>query len=237
MIRLFLLAYFIRMSAGFTIRPTHQLHRPSTRLFEICNNDHSDPEAPAEKKIGDPLREATGIRPSLHPTTINALAQALKMRAQKPGLIVNEETPALEVAMLAGKIASEAIDQRQASSDQDGMTLTPDEQQSIAGRVVGVVMRFPELESLLVEKVAATSWIAKFADWDSFGVLANEDDLGDVHQRVKDDPLFAMTRAECLLALFLETVEAPSMEKAGQEAPDKGLIDFLDEDRKEVLLV
>jgi hypothetical protein len=214
MIRLLLLLSLASVVA-FTTAP---LSRPwqiqgQTQLFEICNNGHSDNKS--SKSIGDPLREATGIRPSLHPATINALAQALKIRAQnvrnpEKSLIVSEETPALEVAMRAGKIAADAIDQRQKSSNQDGMVLTPEEQQTIAGRVVGVVMRFSELEALLVEKVRATGWIAKFGDWDSFGVLANEDNLGDVQQRVKDDPLFTMTRAECLLALFLKTVETPS---------------------------
>ena len=34
------------------------------------------------KKKGDSLRDATGIRPSLHPTTINCIAEALLLRSQ-----------------------------------------------------------------------------------------------------------------------------------------------------------
>ena len=36
---------------------------------------------PAKKK-GDSLRDETGIRPSLHPTTINCIAEALLLRSQ-----------------------------------------------------------------------------------------------------------------------------------------------------------
>ena len=225
-------------------------------LSEICNNDHDGGDA-APKIAGDPLRAASGVRPSLHPITINALALALKIRAvnfQKnpdesltPGSYTakggSEVTVApMDVALRAAKIAANAIAARQASSDQDGMTLVKAEEETIAGRVVGVVMRFDSLESELCHKVKATAWIAKYGDWDSYGVLAEEckddsgDDEGDVRQRITDDPLFAMTRAECLLALFLETVETPALEKAGQSVPDKGNVDFLDEDRKEVLL-
>ena len=67
------------------------------------------------KNTGDPLRAATGIRPSLHPVTINALAEALKQRAQnrpEVPLRVTDDTPPLQVAMAAGKIASDALQKR-----------------------------------------------------------------------------------------------------------------------------
>ncbi|CAB9506440.1 expressed unknown protein [Seminavis robusta] len=220
---------------------------PKTCLWEVCNNDHGEANGAAngddssEKRMGDPLRDATGIRPSLHPTTINALARALKIKATHvsgdKSLTVDEENgiSPLDVAIRAGQIATDAIDQRQSSSNQDGMTLTPDETQTIAGRVVGVVMRLEELETMLNEKVHATSWIAKFGDWDSFGVLPDESDDDEVRQRIQMDPLFTMTRAECLLGLFLKNIEIPQLTKAGQSVPDQGQVDFLDEDRKEVL--
>ena len=221
-------------------------------LSEICNNDHDGDVIDTsstnnkEKKqpiIGDPLRAAAGVRPSLHPTTINALASALKTRAVNfdkhpdKSLTPGPTVQPIDVALRAGIIAADAIAARQASSDQDGMSLSVPEKETIAGRVVGVIMRFDDLEATLLERVQATPWIAKYGDWDSFGVLADESNAGDVRQRIQDDPLFAMTRAECLLGLFLETVETPALEKAGQSVPDQGQIDFLDGDRKEVLLL
>ena len=187
---------------------------------------------------GDPLRAATGIRPSLHPTTINAIAEALKARSSKSSelgpLQVTETVKPLDVAMTAGKIASTAIAKRQEASKKDGMELTPEEQQTIAGRVLGVIMRLDDLEVELYDKVSEVGWVKKYNEWATFGVLKNEDD--GVDERIRDDPLFCMSRAECLLAIFLKTVEIPSMEKAKATAPDESKIDFLDSDRAEVLL-
>jgi len=190
----------------------------------------------SDKGTGDPLRAATGIRPSLHPTTINAIAEALKLRAAKnpdTPLVVEGDVQPLDVALSAGKIAATAIEKRQRTSEQDGMVLTQEEGQTIAGRVVGVVMRFAELEELLNARVANVEWIKKYGEWATFGVLEDE---SEVQGRIKTDPLFALSRAECLLALFLNTVEAPQMEKIGQAAPGGSGVDFLDTDRQEVLL-
>ncbi|CAJ1960081.1 unnamed protein product [Cylindrotheca closterium] len=188
---------------------------------------------------GDPLRDATGIRPSLHPTTINAISNALKARAMKKEgahFQASDTVEPLEVAVTAGLFASEAVALRQKSSEGDGMTLAPEEEQTIAGRVVGVVMRFDTLESLLHEKVSNVGWIAKYDEWATFGTLKDESEEGAVDNRIKDDPLFCVSRAECLLALFLDTVEAPTMAKVGQTVPDQSKIDFLDADRIEVLV-
>ena len=189
-----------------------------------------------DKVTGDPLRASTGIRPSLHPTTINAIAEALKIRAASDPdtpLIVEGNVQPLDVALSAGKIAAKAIEKRQQASEQDGMTLTPEEGQAIAGRVVGVVMRFTELEEMLHSNVRQVDWVKKYNEWAMFGILEDESEVQD---RIKTDPLFALCRAECLLALFLHTVEAPQMEKIGQVAPGGSGVDFLDADRQEVLL-
>ena len=53
-----------------------------------CNKDiitlrlSADDSCGHVKKKGDSLRDATGIRPSLHPTTINCIAEALLLRSQ-----------------------------------------------------------------------------------------------------------------------------------------------------------
>mmetsp|Transcript_30763 Transcript_30763/g.47166 ORF Transcript_30763/g.47166 Transcript_30763/m.47166 type:complete len:283 (+) Transcript_30763:164-1012(+) len=203
-------------------------------------NDEKDDE---ELKIikGDELREATGIRPSLHPVAINAIAEALKLRATgKEVLTVSEDVQPLQVAMTAGRIAAEAIERRQTASQQDGMVLEAEEGQTIAGRVVGVIMRFDELEGMLQNKVKEVEWVAKYDQWNDFGLLNDEPAKGspgdDVRIRIQDDPLFTMCRAECLLALFLHHVEMPQLTKAGVTVPDGSSIDFLDDDRRMVLL-
>lgn len=224
---LVLLLCVVGPSLAFT-RPFCTRHHYSSRL------------ALASEPIkGDPLREATGIRPSLHPTTINAIAEALKARSiKKPGMEfrVSDTVQPLQIALTGGKIAAKAITKRKESSDQDGMQLDPKEEETIAGRVLGVIMRLDELEVTLYEKVSNVGWVAKYDEWASFGVLKTEESNDLVDKRIKDDPLFCMSRAECLLAIFLKTVEIPQLTKVGGEVPDGSKIDFLDEDRSEVLL-
>ena len=194
---------------------------------------------PAQLAKGDSLRELTGIRPSLHPTTINAIADALKTRARKTedmNFRPTETVRPIDVALTAGKIASAAIKKRQETSNEDGMKLTPKEEQTIAGRILGVIMRFDDLESKLYYKVSGVPWVDKYNEWSTFGVLKSEEDIGLVDERIVQDPLFAVSRAECLLAIFLETVEIPQLRKAGETVPDGSKVDFLDSDRMEVLL-
>ena len=226
---LFLLSWLVGSAFGFQLLLPHSKkvsYGPSTSTTKLSEIQ------------GDPLRNATGIRPSLHPTTINAISSALKARAmKKEGLHfqASDTVEPLEVAVTAGLFASEAIAKRQKVSEGDEMTLAPEEEQTIAGRLLGVVMRFGDLESLLHEKVSNVGWIAKYDEWAAIGTLKDESEEGAVDARIKDDPLFCVSRAECLLALFLDTVEAPSLAKVGQSVPDESRLDFLDADRIEVL--
>jgi hypothetical protein len=184
---------------------------------------------------GDPLRAATGIRPSLHPTTINAIAEALKLRCTDDPefpMRVSDTVKPLDVAIASGKLATAALAKRAKASEQDGMAFDSEEQQTVAGRVIGVVMRFDELERLLVQKTQSVGWIKKYNEWASFGVLEDETN---VDNRIREDPLFAVNRAECLLALFLNTVEIPTLEKVKQEVAGGSTIDFIDADRLQVL--
>lgn len=195
----------------------------------------------------DPVRESTKIRPSLHPVTINAIAEALKIRSsniRNMPLRSTSDIKPIQVALTAGRIASEAIHKRQMASDDDGMRLEQEEEQTIAGRVVGVVMRLPELENKLYQKGLSAPWIAKYNEWSNFGLLLpdEQDKEGNTQeesllaQRILSDPLFTLARAECLLALYLDQVERPCLGKIGQSVPDGTTIDFLDTDRSAVLL-
>ena len=205
--------------------------------FETSRTHRSSPP-PLCAIQGDPLRAATGIRPSLHPLTINAISTVLQKRTQKDSTLRVDapDVQGLQVAMAAGEIATAALQKRQEQSKQDDMQLTTEEGQTVAGRIVGVTMRLPSLEKLLHDKCTAASWIAKYGEWSSFGVLEDESNTEAVDAQIKMDPLFSMNRAECLLALFLSTVEKPELEAKGASVPDESRIDFLDADRQEVLL-
>lgn len=215
----------------------------------------TDTSTAAKKKIGDPLREDNGVRPSIHPTTINAIAEALKARATQSlkadttsqdeddmmHFRVTDTVEPLMVMVTAGQFASDAIQKRQESSEEDGMLLTQGEEQTLAGRVMGVIMRLDDLEDELADRTTGVSWVGQYDEWSSFGVLEgesseNDDKLDKVHAKILDDPLFCMNRAECLLAIFLHNVEIPQLEKLNETVPDGSKIDFLDEDRREVVL-
>ncbi len=158
---------------------------------------------------------------------------------------VTENVQPLDVAVAAGKLASNAIEKRAMSSTavagDESSAFTEEECQLVAGRIVGVVMRWDEIESTLVGRVKSTSWVLKYGEQGSFGVLKEECEDGGVDstilkQKLKDDPLLRMCRAECLYALFLKNVEMPTMAKVGQVPADGSSgIDFLDADRIEVL--
>ena len=226
----------------------------SLMVEEKTASDAAAETSSDKKKIGDPLREDNGVRPSIHPTAINAIAEALKARSTQSlksdastddddmmHFRVTDTVEPLMVMVTAGQFASDAIQKRQESSEEDGMLLTQGEEQTLAGRIMGVIMRLDDLEDELTERTADVDWVGKYDEWGSFGVLEgespeNDDKVDAVNAKILDDPLFCMNRAECLLAIFLQNVEIPQLEKLKETVPDGSKIDFLDEDRREVVL-
>jgi len=197
-------------SFTFSVR---QLPRFPSRIPTILHE--TPPEEPNESDTGDPLRAATGIRPSLHPLTINILQQILKSSTLP-------ETP-LEKAHFATTTAMDAL-QKHATQE----ALTELEQQTVVGRVVGVTMRLDLLDELLYKKVQGTPWIAQYNDGTRFGQSDN-----DVNE--SNHLLVLLARAECYLALFLDTIERPQIQDKPDVIPDGSVIDFLEDDRYEVL--
>jgi len=150
-----------------------------------------------------------------------------------------------------------AIDRRKAAAETDETTdeFPTEESQTISGRVVGVVMRMRELEDVLITRVNGAKWVGKYGEEESFGVLKKECQFADETNNVSDDnetsletiekqlaetikinPLLRMNRAECLLALFLSTVEHPKLEMMGVDMPGGSKVDFIDSDQLEVLM-
>ena len=237
------------------------------------------------------MRSANGVRPSLHPTTINCVSEALLLRSRSvlarllrdgsdgrpPPLSPNGDDDAvpidagdpsnepIRVAIAAGEIALGAINRRRdaaracdgddggsPSSSSSSSAFTAEESQTISGRVVGVVMRMRDLEGELVRRVGDADWVRRYGEEGGFGVLPGEcrggrpeggggappstDQEEPLAERMRADPLFRMNRAECLLALFLSTVERPRMEALGMDAPGGSGVDFVDGDRLGVIL-
>ena len=256
-------------SSSYSLRSTSNY----VSTFTSCNIRSRNLSILYEAHVssGDELRKATGIRPSLHPMTINALSEALLIRAKKAKIWGSDDenngTPsALQIALLAGELAADALLKREEMlKDRTNVSaLSPDkslndvddnewemptiqEKQLVSGRVIGVTVRLKDLEKLLVEKVGSVGWVNKYGEHASFGILASEvkaaksdegfDNKGlmQVQERIKIDPLFRMSRAECLLALFIENIEKPQFEKMNENVIDGGSIDFIDADRIEVL--
>lgn len=211
----------------------------SSSLFATSTNDEH--EAP-----GDKVRLANNVRPSLNPTVINTISNALLQRSTtKSSFIPTSTTKPIDIMVQAGSLASVAIQNRLKSSmhvDGDDGAFNLEESKLVAGRVVGVIMRLHELEDQLIEKVRNVGWIKKYGEESSFGVCKVELDEGysaslitngakcdedgqslsfdprinQMLMKLGDDPLLRMCRAECLYALFLKNVEIPSMAKAGQ---------------------
>ena len=153
----------------------------------------------------------------------------------------------LQIAITASEIAMKAIN-KHGNDGVDDESFTVEESQAISGRVVGVVMRMRELEELLIQRVKGVGWVSKYGEEESFGVLRGEckdesssDDMDSelekkLAETIKLNPLFRMNRAECLLGLFLDTVERPKLELLGDESVAGGSeVDFIDADRLEVL--
>ena len=130
---LFLIGDVFPIVTGFHIQQKSTITTSSISSSSLAFSNNNNNK-------GDKLREATGIRPSLHPTTINAIADALKIRAMKQNnndngekmmvFRVSDTVQPIDIAITAGQIASTAIAKRQQSSTNDGMKLTPKEELS-----------------------------------------------------------------------------------------------------------
>jgi hypothetical protein len=217
------LAFFLSLSRGFDlIKISPKIHR--RRVFLDYHTRQS---------IQDPFRSSN--RASLHPVTINLISDVLRLRSQGDPLFTNVTTP-LDLAVGVSRMAYEALRTRSELSTVDGMALETEEQQTIAGRVVGVAMRLVPLEKDLEHFCESVGWVAKYKEWDRFGACpADANRIMETERKLASDGLFRLNRAECLLALFLHQVEKPELRKKAVSVPDNSIIDFLDTERLEVL--
>jgi len=97
-------------------------------------------------------------------------------------------------------------------------------------------MRLEDLEWELNHRCKGESWISKYEEWDNFGILKDESCIKTLDERIIEDPLFAVNRAERLLALFLLNLEKPGMEAGGATVPGGSDVDFLEDDHYRIMM-
>jgi len=180
------------------------------------------------------VQESTKRRKSLHPMTIDILAEVLRVRAQNdtntPIRFLNDSIEGWEILAQATKLAERVVEPavRQGHLDQDEASL-------IGGRVVAMVMRLEDLEWELVHRCQQESWIAEENLWESLGVLPDERCIRTLDERIVKDDAFTIKRAERLLAIFLLNLEGPGVKAAGDRLLDGSVVDFLADNHYEIL--
>jgi len=199
----------------------------------------------AKEESGEPgdMAEEEPARPSLHPITIDAIEDALRLRAQNsttsPLRLIDGRTEWFEVQYSIMKFADRFLEKyTKASSNSNEWT--EEELQTIGGRIVGTVMRLDDLEWEWNHRIGTSS----LAEADSPSMIPNnlwKTTLGlhaeNVEQncfRTVDVALleekdFARTRAERMLALFLLIIEAPGLEASGNKVPGGSSPDFIED--------
>lgn len=192
---------------------------------------------------GDKIRLTSGIRPSLHPLTINVISEYLRHRSLdyfSSSNTSNDDEKQMQPRIIE-ELITDALDKRRLACRADNSVpsdmFNKEECEVIRARVFGVLSSIDTLENALVTKVSGVPWVAKYGEYRSFGLLPKEcsnsknssGSQDDLMKSVLDDPLLRMTRAECLLALFLTEITLGIPE--GSET-----VDFLDDERREVLL-
>ncbi|GKY96736.1 hypothetical protein MPSEU_000633100 [Mayamaea pseudoterrestris] len=225
---------FVTRSSG-TSQPIHDRR-----------TDKFDETSSSSKNIakGDPIRASSGVRPSLHPITINILTQVLKKRYldEKDALTLMDEdalssnNSTLQYALDAAAIASSALALRTTHDDDKKLAFSLEEQQTIAGRVVNISVRLVQLEhDLYAQCQKYAPRLDKYNEWELFGVVKEEPNNGSTRKQLETNPLFALSRAECLLAMYLQNIEAPELLRKNVTVPGGSVIDFIDQDRVELL--
>ena len=189
----------------------------------------------------------------LHPPTINAISEALLIRAQNvpnmPFRIFKEDVgniEAWEITLTAGKLAQQFVEEWQ---QQEQLTLEKheEEMQVVAGRVMAVLTRSEELEEELVKRCSKMSEELIF----SLGVPTEElktlqTSSEDVIYNLRDasaaidaaclfDPQLRYNRAKSLLAMFLHEIEGPGLRRNNVAFPCMD-VDFLSADDFDALL-
>ena len=241
---LLVVASLFGLSEAFVLNTRYHQHHAvgigNLEALEVAKKDESNKD--------DGISTAQAVeRPSIHPATIDALTKAILVRSQNDDrmpLRLSDGVEGYNIMMTAGKIAQVGV--RDASAVLPSMT--EEEGNVIGGRVVAIINRFLELEEDLVARARRYDSLSNATGADSekrqqewFGVVKEEILDSDIEKssqqldnQIQKDPSIARSRAECLLALFLNTIEGPGLRANNVEVPCMD-VDFLENDRYEAL--
>ena len=175
--------------------------------------------------------EELPVRPSLHPITIDAIEEGLRLRSQysttSPFRIVNDKTEWYEVQYTIASFAERFLEKHSESSSEQW---TDEELQTIGGRIAGVLMRLDDLEWEWNNRVCSSTLSSIDPSlWKStLGLYPeNEKCTRTVDQALLNDKEFARARAEKMLALFLCLLEGPGLLAAGESLPGGSFPSFI----------
>jgi hypothetical protein len=207
------------------------------------------PSVAAKEEDAAPSKNATSTnmkdappRPSLHPLTIDAIEEGLKLRAQNvstsPLRLIDAQTEWFEVQYTAVKFADRFLEKytkvsSATKANKEQHTWTEEELQTIGGRIVGVLMRLDDLEWEWNHRISTSSLEIPTNEWKTTLGL-HPDNVEQLCPRTLDLAIleendFARRRAERMLALFLLNVEGPAMKASGNEVPGGSEVDFIDD--------
>lgn len=182
--------------------------------------------------------ESVDERPSLHPITIDAIEDAFRLRAQNsttsPLRLIDDRSEWFDVQYSIIKFAERFMEKY--TNAEGALQLTVEEQQTIGGRIVGVLMRLDDLEWEWNHRVTTSPLVNEVEChlWKTMVGLhpgnVEQNCIRTVDEALLEDEDFARARAERMLALFLLNIEGPGLEASGESIPGgSSPADFIDD--------
>ena len=187
------------------------------------------------------VEKETPLSSSLHHVVIDAIEEALKLRAQNvttsPLRLLDSNMEWFEVQYSVIKFAERFLEKRIKEKRIDP-NLTEEEQQTIGGRIVGILMRLDDLEWEWNHRVETSIFNESTSpdmipqdQWKSILGLhpgnVEQSCTKTLDKALLEDRDFARKRAEIMLALFLLNIEGPAMKASENNAPDGSKVDFV----------
>ena len=189
---------------------------------------------------------------SLHPVTIDAIAEAFILRAQNvttsPLRLLDSNMEWFEVQYSIVKFADRFLEKHtKGNKNGDVLTWTEEELQTIGGRIVGVLTRLDDLEWEWNHRVCSSILgnpdspdMIPYDEWKSIlGLYHNVEQncIKTLDMALLEEEDFARVRAERMLALFLLNIEGPGLKASGRTVPGGSEVDFIRDEAQLALMM